>query len=503
MPLRLLLVEDSADDAELVMRELRRAGFHLQPLRVDDPEAFGRALDSDLWDLVISDYNVPGFGAMQALQQMHERGRDLPFIVVSGAIGEDVAVACMKAGAHDYVMKDRLARLGEAVRRELRDAEIRRERAESNEALLRSEARFRELIEMLPDIVLVHVREKIVYANDSAANAFLYADRAELLGRSVRDLFHSHAIAEEDSLQALVRADCEPSQVIEVIGRRRDLTDRVMESSAKRVVFNGQEAVLLVTRDVSERRELTSRMMRLDRLAAVGMLAAGVAHEVNNPLAYVRANLEFACEEVGRLASADPSLVVLAEALRDAADGAERIRVIANDLRTFSRRDETPASAFDVGHAIDAALKMAAFRARHRARIVTDLEPTPPVCGTESRIAQVVLNLVVNALDAINGNDPTRNLITVRTRRVSAGVHIEVSDNGPGIPEPVRARIFEPFFTTKPADAGTGLGLSLSRNIVREVGGELQFESEAGVGTTFRIFLPSTDEDAVVTPSGT
>jgi signal transduction histidine kinase len=248
---------------------------------------------------------------------------------------------------------------------------------------------------------------------------------------------------------------------------------------------------LLVAR---EHRELQAHLAQTDRLTSLGTLAAGVAHEINNPLAYVLLNLGYATEELPKLLP-DPGgdrARELLVALAHARNGAERIRDIVRGLKTFSRPENETRVPLDVTQVLDATLAMIANEIRHSARLVKDYSQIPHVIANEARLGQVFLNLLMNAVQALPEGDAERNEIRLVLKAPEPHrVLIEVTDNGAGIPSQVRGRIFEPFFTTKPVGIGTGLGLAICHGIVTSLGGSLSFESELGKGTTFRIELPA------------
>jgi PAS domain S-box-containing protein len=240
-----------------------------------------------------------------------------------------------------------------------------------------------------------------------------------------------------------------------------------------------------VSTDVTERRRMEKQLAQAERLASVGMLAAGVAHEINNPLSYVIGNLELLARE---LESGGPSLVA---ALRDALDGAGRVRSIVRDLKVFSRVQEQHARAVDLRGPIEAAAAMAKNEIRHRAKLVLDLDPVSPVWADEGRLGQLFLNLLINAAHALPEGAAHRNEIRVVLRPAGGErVSIEVKDSGEGIPSELLPRIFDPFVSTKPAGVGTGLGLSICHSIVTDLGGRIEVESAVGEGTTFRVVLP-------------
>jgi signal transduction histidine kinase/CheY-like chemotaxis protein len=263
-----------------------------------------------------------------------------------------------------------------------------------------------------------------------------------------------------------------------------------------------------ITRDVTEQKRVQSQLIVADRMSSVGLLAAGVGHEINNPLAAVMANLDLAVHhagEIGKLA-VTPGLAAplreIEEALREAKTGAERVRNIVRDLRIFSRGSEERRQPVDVERVMDSAVRMAWNQIRHRARLIKEYRPSPRVTASESRLAQVFLNLLVNAAQAIPEGFAGQNEIRVATRPEGERVIIEVSDTGPGIPPEAMPRLFTPFFTTKPVGVGTGLGLSICHRIVSGLGGEISVDSEPGRGTTFRVSLPRTspEEDLSASP---
>jgi C4-dicarboxylate-specific signal transduction histidine kinase/ActR/RegA family two-component response regulator len=244
-----------------------------------------------------------------------------------------------------------------------------------------------------------------------------------------------------------------------------------------------------------------TRMALSDRMASIGTLAAGVAHEINNPLSYIRANMGFAADEMSRLEASKGSLG-LAEAmasLREAQEGADRVRQIVADLKLFSRPDdesEKP-TTIQLNSVLERSISMSAHEIRHRAELVRDFKATSPVLANESKLGQVFLNLLVNAAQAISEGEASRNQVRVRTADLDAEtVVVEVSDTGSGISAEHMKRIFEPFFTTKPVGQGTGLGLAICHAILREMGGSIEVESEVGKGSTFRVKLPVSHSEA-------
>ena len=264
----------------------------------------------------------------------------------------------------------------------------------------------------------------------------------------------------------------------------------------------GGEPIRLVgtCQDVTERRRMLERLQLADRMSSVGTLAAGVAHEINNPLAFVNANVSFAIESLEELTGpagvpAPARVARIAEdcriALGEAATGAARVRRIVHDLKSLSRSGEDRLVPVDVGQALEAALHLARTDLRQRARVTTDLATVPPVLGDEGRLSQVFLNLLVNAAQAIPEGQLDEHEIEIGLGEECGRVVLTVRDTGCGIAPENLKRIFDPFYTTKPVGVGTGLGLAISHGIVTGLGGEIEVESEPGRGSTFRVSLPA------------
>jgi PAS domain S-box-containing protein len=267
----------------------------------------------------------------------------------------------------------------------------------------------------------------------------------------------------------------------------------------------------LVT-DVTEARRAEEALRRseaalaqADRMASLGTLAAGVAHEINTPLSYVATSMELALGQVqamrGDPAGAAGHLELLASLLANAQEGTERVRTLVQDLKTFSRADDPRQGRVDVEEVLEGALGLVGNELRHRARVVRDYGGVPAVRGAASRLSQVFVNLLVNAAQALpDGGHAGGQEVRVRTRREGARVRVEVSDTGSGIPPEQLGRIFEPFWTTKPAGVGTGLGLAICHGIVSALGGSIHVESEPGRGTTFRVLLPASEGEEAAAP---
>lgn len=262
--------------------------------------------------------------------------------------------------------------------------------------------------------------------------------------------------------------------------------------------LSDHESLRVFAKDVTARKQIEARLLHADRMAALGSLASRVGHEMNNPLAFLMANLSFAREEIGRLKEALRSgqerarvedLDEVLDALGESLEGAERLKTIVQDLRMLAREPPTHRARVDLHPVLEDTLKLVRNELRHRARLEKDFQPVPPVEADEARLGQVFLNLMLNAVQAMSEQDAARNVLRVTTRTGQAGeVVVEVQDTGAGMPPEVLSRLFEPFFTTR--SNSVGMGLSVSHAIVTSLGGQLRAESEPGVGTLFTIVLP-------------
>ncbi len=259
---------------------------------------------------------------------------------------------------------------------------------------------------------------------------------------------------------------------------------------------NGKQpyAALATFRDITEQRTIRERLAHHDRLVTTGTLAAGVGHEINNPLAYVLTNLSLAIEEIEAIGRGSLSgrMLEVVELLEHAREGGERVKRIVRGLKALARV-EGEVVPLDPHSSIHSAVELAGHDLRSRATVVLELDPVPTVLADDGRLTQVIVNLVSNAAQAFPTGAVVENRVTIRTRAIDDRVVIEVSDNGPGIPPEVLPRIFDPFFTTKAPNVGAGLGLSISHGIVTSMGGQLDCETEVGQGTTFRISIPSAE----------
>ena len=372
---------------------------------------------------------------------------------------------------------------------------------QAEEARRKSEEQYRQIVEATSDgIIKVDAGKVIVFVNQRLAEMLGY-EPAGMIGMSLFDLVTPEAraiLAEQLNLRK-----SGSKRTVELAYRHRDGTG-VPVSISGTALFDAEarfSGTLGIVRDDTERRKMQSQLMVSDRMASIGTLAAGVAHEINNPLATVVANLDFIAEGLAADGSGRSAAERAQDGARlrdqirgplgDAQEAAQRMRFLVRDLKVFSRASgDEPTGPVDIEALLDSSLRMADNEIRHRAHVVRQFGAVPSVQAREERLGQVFLNLLVNAAQALPDGYSEQNEIRVSTRLDGDHVVVEVADTGPGIPPQIIGRIFDAFFTTKDVGSGTGLGLAISHRIVTDMGGDLTVASEVGKGATFRVTLP-------------
>jgi two-component system cell cycle sensor histidine kinase/response regulator CckA len=494
--LRVLIVEDRVEDAELILRELRRGGFNPEGARVDNEADYLALLDDGL-DLVLSDYVMPGFTGLRALELLLQSEIQIPLIIVSGTIGEDTAVEAMRLGAADYVLKDRMARLPAAVEHALEQSKLKRERRLALGAMRESEERLRLLLENAPAaIAMFDDQLRYLYCSRRwMADYGLGED--SLAGRSHYEVFpeipphwleiHRRCLAgavEKAEADLFVRAD----------GSRQWLRWEVHPWYSGPGRIGG---IVIFTVDITEQRQIEEQMRQAQKMEAIGTLAGGIAHDFNNMLTGI-----IGYAEIARMKATDrPEFVRDVDGvLRAARRGAELVRRIM----TFARNRELERTPQLLAPVVGEAVRLLQATIPASIAINVELEESAPVVLADgTQIHQVVMNLATNATQAMR---QATGRLTIRldgyehtARAPAAPLELEagryarlcVSDTGLGMDAATRKRIFDPFFTTKSPGVGTGLGLSVVLGIVRDHGGLITVESEPGAGSTFTVYLPA------------
>jgi PAS domain S-box-containing protein len=499
-PLRVLIVEDSEADALLLVRELRRGGYDVDFERTDTLESLIDALDHREWDLVVSDYTMPQLCGTDALKLVREKNLDLPFIFASGTIGEDIAVAALKQGASDYVFKGNLKRLVPAIERELKEAELRRERRRGEKALWESEERYRTLAEAAHDMIfIINMDGHHRYINNYGARLFGRKPE-EVIGLPLEDLFPAQIVERQRmSIRKILKTgeDMNEEMRIPLSGE-----DRWMEFHLVPVkdAAGNTNTILGIGRDITQRKALEDQLRHSQKLEGIGQLAGGIAHDFNNILNVI---IGYGTLIEGNMEENDPSRLHLKEILL-AGDRAARL---TQSLLAFSRKqiiDPAPHDLNEIIKGVEGILRRTIGEDIQLISIHSIEKPT--VLVDKGQMEQVLLNLAVNARDAMprGGQLIMETEIFHLDKEYARGhgygepgmyVLLSVSDSGVGMDEDTRKKAFEPFFTTKEPGKGTGLGLSMVYGIVKQHDGYLNLYSEPGRGTTFKIYLPLIEGD--------
>lgn len=490
---RVLVVEDEGIVALDLQHILQRLGFQVTGLATSAEEALACARAKPT-DLVLMDIHIRG--PADGIEAAHalRRELDLPVVFLT-AHGDPATIArATETDPLGYVVKPfKSAQIHSVVELALHRHRIER-RLREREHLLAT------TLAAVGDAVLTTDGAGVVeFANRAAEERF-----GVVVGRALDAI-----LPPGDDIGDLARRAFGEGHATSVVNVERTLEGRVSSLDCRAAPISDGRRVfgaVLVLTDVSALRDARRQLEWSDRLASLGTLAAGVAHEINNPLTFVAANIDYVRQELehGRRVSGPPEVTTtLVEALVEANFGADRIAAIVADLRMFTRADASPGPT-RIDNVLRWCMAVAGRELRPRARLEARLAETPPVTGDETRLGQVFLNLLVNAAHAIAPGNPTANLVEVSSRVDTDGsVVVSVRDTGVGMSPELARRVFEPFFTTKLFGKGTGLGLSISRSIVEGLGGELTVESTPGAGSTFHVRLRPCASPPPTSPAAT
>jgi two-component system cell cycle sensor histidine kinase/response regulator CckA len=497
--IRILFLEDEALDVELVASHLEDAGLRYQLIHVRDRAAFENAFATGGYNLVLSDYSIPGYSGFNALQHVRARSSILPFILLSGTLSEEQAVQSLKAGATDYIIKQRLNRLVPAIQRALEEAAEREELARAEAALKESHERLRNQAALLDKardaIVLVDMDRRICFWNKSAERIFGWS-ADEALGQNIETFLIRGSVSPGAPVLEKLFKDNEWRGELPI--ETKNGRHIVVESrwSLLRDPENPQpKGILLINTDVTEKKEMEAQLLRTQRIETIGALSGGIAHDLNNALAPVIMATELLAEDV----TSENGLRML-EMVRNSG---KRCADMVKQILSFSRGGSQGWELLDPRKIIEELAGLARETFPRLITIHTQCDRDPGFfLGNLTQIHQVIMNLLVNARDAM----PRGGAITINARNLTLRDHVNkmlskpasgrfvsitISDTGTGIPAEIRARVFEPYFTTKPPGKGTGLGLSTVFSIVKNHEGFLELRTEVGKGTTFELFFPA------------
>jgi two-component system, cell cycle sensor histidine kinase and response regulator CckA len=617
--LQVLHIEDSEQDVELLQRHLTRAGYALISERVETSTAMKIALETKEWDVIFCDFSMPQFNAPAALALVKEMELDIPFIIISGTVGEEVAVKAMHAGAHDYLMKDQLARLVPAIERQLEEAKNRRAHRQAEESLKASEAELRALFAAMSDVILVLDVEGRYLKIAPTDPTYLYKPPADMLGKTLHEVFpkedadffleHLRRALDERQIHRVeyrlqlgkktvwFEGSISPLSRESVLWIARDISERKrveqelrkseeryrdLVENARDIIYThdlegnftsinkageqitgytreealrlnltqtvapeylekarqmldrklaGEEETVYeleiiardgrrlavevntrlvfqdglpvgvqgIARDITERKQLEDQLRQSQKLEAVGQLAGGIAHDFNNLLTAITGYSQLTLRN---LHTEDP----LRGNIEEIKKAGDRAAALTRQLLAFSRKQVLQPKVLDFNAVLSEIEKMLRRVIGEDIELRTRLAPElGRIKADPGQIEQVIMNLVVNARDAMEQGGK----LTIETQNVSLDesyvsqhiavnpgpyVRLAVSDTGIGMDEQTKGHIFEPFFTTKEVGKGTGLGLSTVYGIVKQSGGHIWVYSEVGRGTTFMVYFPCVDE---------
>jgi len=528
--LKLLQIEDNDDDALLIVRSLQKFGYQTASRRVETAKELRQALADGSWDIVLADYALPDFDGMTALKLV-KKHQHIPFILVSGAVGEEAAVSIMKAGAHDFIVKDKLDRLGHAVERALREMAILKEK-EDNERIIQAVIKgmaqatghqaFHNILTGIGEWLGAEhgiigrlgpgaTIETMAFIADNRPLGNIRYDLegspcAEVIKQGVTLISHNLAktypqarhlaVLEAESYLGLpiMNKDQVPIGILSFMSRRElrppDRYQLILELAAVRTASELERLD-----SEAKRIRLESQLRHSQKLEAIGTMAGGIAHDFNNILTGILGYSEMARHELVHLPETQRKIDKVLQA-------GNRAKELVQQILTFSRHTSDEKKVVDLSSIIREAMKLL------RASIPTSIDFSLEIdnhCAVKAapgQMHQIIMNLCTNAYHAMT---PEGGLLTVRLDQavldreaakrfgVTAGsfVRLTVSDTGHGIPPEVKERIFDPYFTTKDKGVGTGLGLALIHGIVQSHDGAISVESEVGNGATFSIWLPA------------
>jgi PAS domain S-box-containing protein len=498
--IHILHLEDDPADAELVQAMLAEAGLACRITPAQTRDEFETALGDGGTDIILADYRLPTYDGMSALRLAHERCPEIPFIFVSGTMGEEAAIAALTQGATDYVLKHNLSRLAPAVQRALQEARNRRERKQAQEALEQSEVKMRYILDSVDEGFIVIDREYRILSANRAFCKLAALDESQVTGRLCHEILHqSDRPCFDSGEECPVKRTFETGTAHVAIHTHKDASgaqQNVELKSYPMVDASGtiSSAIETIT-DVTEKRKLQEQLAQSQKMESVARLAGGVAHDFNNMLGVIMGYTEMALMQV------NPSQPLFT-GLQEIRKAAERSARLTRQLLAFARKQTVAPRVLDLNETVAGMLKML------RPLIGEDIDlvwrpgdGVWPVKMDPTQIDQILANLCVNARDAISGV----GRISIETGMAifdpgycayhpelvpGEYVLLTVSDDGCGMDHDTLSRIFEPFFTTKEIGKGTGLGLATVYGIVKQNNGFINVYSEPGHGTAFKLYLP-------------
>lgn len=486
--IHILHLEDNDHDAELTAYHLLKQNLDCQITRVATKEEFLHALKTGQFDIIISDYSLPKWNGLEGLKIAREKYPDIPFVFYSRSIGVEHAIKALKHGATDYVLKDRMVRLSQSIRRALKETKERSLRIKAEEDLRKSQERYRLVVELSPDMIFVESSGRIAFMNPAGLRLLGASLPAEVLGKRVSEIIID---AEKGALlnffNALLRGERLPPQELRM--RRLDGTVVDVELTLALLQTSGSRGMLGIARNITDRKHMEEELRHSQKMEAVGQLAGGLAHDFNNTMMAIFGYAELL---QSKLPAGDENLKYV-QCLLEAAD---KSAALTRQLLAFSRKQVLDLRLMNLNSVIEGLVNIIRMLLGKQIKVEFKLRKNLPMVKADAgRIEQILMNLVVNAKDAMADG----GTLEISTTPIDIGsgsfVRLAVEDTGMGMTDDVKARCFEPFFTTKEEGKGTGLGLSNVYAIVKQMNANIGIDTVPNSGCTFNIDFPIEEEE--------
>jgi two-component system, cell cycle sensor histidine kinase and response regulator CckA len=491
--LKVLYLEDYVYDVELVKSLLCSSELNCKVYNVSTREAFAKALKEFDPDIVLSDYALPEFNGMEALEIVKKIKPNLPFIILTGNLKDETAAICVKDGAWDYVIKENMARLIPAINNALKLKKERENKIKAEQTLRESEQRYRSLFESssLVKLIIDGTDHKILDANNAAC-AFFNLKPGELKSYNIQNFIPEYV----HILKKFNETSVGDKQGFKHQIRITDERIHDVESYGFNITFQGKKAIYLLVIDQTEKIRMENKIIEAQKMDSIGNLAGGFAHDVNNLLGSI-----VGYSSLLLLDEKDPEKRSIINEIQIAG---KRASDITSGLLAFGRRGKNLVQALNINNIVKEVSSLLKHSTNKNITEIHDLEKDLHYIDADpGQINQVIMNLCVNASEAM----PSGGTLTIKTRNVTQEITLPVNipdmrpgtyvllsitDTGNGIPEKIKNKIFEPFFSTKQnhSKQGTGLGLSTSYGIIKNHGGFIDFSSETDIGTEFRVYFP-------------
>lgn len=497
---RILHLEDDKNDAELIQSVLSGEGLACDIVRVDSREDFLSGIEGCGYEIILADFSLPSFDGISALKIAQKKCPDVPFIFVSGALGEELAVEMVRMGATDYVLKNRLSRLSSSIKRALGEAEERRERKRAVEALLQSEERYRKLYETVRDIIFTLNNDGVLTSLNPSFEAITGFSQNEWIGKYFGPLIHQEDLQLSlDLFNRALQDEKLPVFELRVLTKQGDY--KTLEFTVSQEVIESVFVIIGVARDITEQRKMEALINRAKRMESVAALAGGIAHDFNNILTII---MGYAGNLQAKIEKESPMQSDINQILKSVKRGAN----LTKSLLVLGKKQEITLKEVDLNGVIKTTENLFLKLLKDVELRINLTSDKLMVMADVGQIENVLINLAINARDAMHDGgrlsietsivEPDISFIKAFGQKDSKKyAMISISDTGTGMDEKTKMKIFEPFFTTKEDGKGTGLGLSMVYGSIKQHNGFIDIQSELGKGTRFSIYLPLIESRAV------